>query len=81
MLLLPIKDFAINRVQSSQEEPKILLLSSGLSYKDTKSSRYKVNPFESVGGVSRGDVVMNQFIFLLSCYRTNHSFNLNLESD
>ena len=30
---------------------------------------YKVSPFESLGGVSRTDVFMNPFIFLLTCYR------------
>ena len=41
----------------------------------------KVGPFESIGGVSRSDVVMNPFIFLLACYRPKHSFYINLESD
>ena len=46
-----------------------------------EGSHYKVSPFESVGGVSRRDVVMNPFIFLLTRYRQKHSFYINLGSD
>ena len=34
-----------------------------------EGSHFKASPFESVGGVSRRDVVMNPFIFLLTRYR------------
>ena len=41
---------------------------------------YKVSPSGAICGVSRSDVVMNPFIFLLTCNRPKHSFNINLES-
>ena len=42
---------------------------------------YKVCLLESVSGMSRRDVVINQFIFLLTQYRPRCSFYINLESD
>ena len=42
---------------------------------------YEVSLFESGCGVSRSDVLMNPFIFLLTCNRPKQSFYINLESD
>ena len=38
-------------------------------------------PAQSVSGVTRSDVVMNPFIFFLTCYKLNNSFYISLGSD